>query len=85
MSNLKKPPVKVIDGLVLFLESILNKTKVRTESTSNLTSIVFPELKIPKELWEIRAEFYDRGYLFFYSEVVEKEKVYTFFNLTKML
>jgi hypothetical protein len=85
MSNLRKPPQKVVDGLVILLEELLKKPKLRVESTSYLTSVVFTQSKVPLSIGEIREEFTSRGYLLFYSEVVEKKQPYTFFNLTKLI
>jgi hypothetical protein len=84
MSNLKKPSTKMVDGLVLMLEELVKRPKMRIESTPHLTSIVFTQTKVPLSIGEIREEFHSRGYLFFYSEVVEKKQTYTFFNLTKL-
>lgn len=83
-TNLKKPPTKVVDGLTFILEDLLKKPKLRVESTPHLTSVVFPQSKIPNKIGEIREEFHSRGFLFFYSEVVEKKQILTFFNLSKL-
>jgi hypothetical protein len=84
-TSVKKPPTKVVEGLTLILEELLKKPKLRIESTPHLTSVVFPQSKIPSKIGEIREEFYNRGFFFFYSEVVEKKQILTFFNLSKMV
>ena len=82
-----KPPQKIIEAVTAELEKSLKKEYIKVIFEGNLAQILFLPVKmIPNSITEMREELAEKGYLFFYSTIMEgkgKQEVLSF-NLIKI-
>ena len=82
MTKPKPKQIEIIQGV---LEESLKAKAFKTTVDDCLVSLLFPEsTKIPKDMTEIREELLQRGYIMFYSTVLEKDVPVLSINLTKI-
>lgn len=72
---MKKISPKNIEVLKEVLEKELKQKVITTKIEGDLTCLYFPGFtKIPNSMIEMREELKERGYILFYSQVLDKNK-----------
>ena len=82
---MKKPSSKSIEIITGVMEESLKQKSVGLQTTGDLVSILFPSFtKVPKDMYDLREELGQRGFLMFYSHLsVKKEEVFSI-NICKI-
>jgi hypothetical protein len=83
----KRPSQKVVEAVTSELEKVLRKEHVKVIFEDTLAQILFLPIKmIPVAMTDVREELSEKGYLLFYSSILEGKGKQEFlsFNLTKL-
>jgi hypothetical protein len=79
------PKPKQLAVIQEVLEESFKSKVVKTEVSGSLASLLFPcDIKVPKDIGELRDELEQRGFLLFYSNVIMKDEQYLSVNISKI-
>lgn len=82
---MKRPSAKSIEVIREVLVESLKRDAILTKTEGPLTSIFFPsDTKIPNNMYDMREELKERGFMLFYSTIIYKDKEVLSINLTKI-
>ena len=82
---MKKPNAKSVEIVTGVMEESLKQKSVGLQTTGSLVSILFPGLtKVCGDMYDLRVELAQRGFLMFHSRfMIKKEEVFSI-NICKI-